>query len=127
MDIKELDDERTIPSLVALLDEQDVVLRRAAAQTLGVIGVDTIPAILDQLKRDDLSVTKRATCIKTLSAVAMNYPETRPNFSSDAFEALNTALLEGDHVSRLSASICLGLLASDSADLETGVSPPKGQ
>eukprot|EP00188_Purpureofilum_apyrenoidigerum_P003932 Plantae.Rhodophyta-Purpureofilum_apyrenoidigerum.ctg42650.p1 GENE.Plantae.Rhodophyta-Purpureofilum_apyrenoidigerum.ctg42650~~Plantae.Rhodophyta-Purpureofilum_apyrenoidigerum.ctg42650.p1 ORF type:complete len:283 (-),score=53.19 Plantae.Rhodophyta-Purpureofilum_apyrenoidigerum.ctg42650:93-815(-) len=118
LEIAELNDPNTIPRLTALLGEEDVVLRRSAAQTLGFIGVDVVPPIAKMLL-DDITSVQRATCIKTLSAVAMNFPETRSTFPEEVFEPLDKALNHGDHVSRLSASICLGLLASNATNPDT--------
>mmetsp|Transcript_11845 Transcript_11845/g.36108 ORF Transcript_11845/g.36108 Transcript_11845/m.36108 type:complete len:272 (+) Transcript_11845:125-940(+) len=118
LEIAELQDPNTIPRLTALLGEEDVVLRRSAAQTLGFIGVEVVPPIAEMLE-GDISTVQRATCIKTLSAVAMNFPETRSSFPEQVFGPLEQALNRGDHVSRLSASICLGLLASNATNPET--------
>ena len=48
-EIAESRDENTIPRLMSLLGEEDVIYRRAAVKTLGVIGFDALPPLVDSL------------------------------------------------------------------------------
>ena len=74
VDILDNRDETTVPRLMAALDAEDTVYRRAAVKTLGAVGADAVPAIVEALASSD-NVTVRGSCAKALAQVALNYPD----------------------------------------------------
>ena len=52
-EIAEARDENTIPRLMSILYQEDVTYRRAAVKTLGVIGADVVPSVVDSLLNSD--------------------------------------------------------------------------
>ncbi|MBC6419870.1 MAG: HEAT repeat domain-containing protein [Prochloron sp. SP5CPC1] len=97
--------EETIPQLMAILDSEDVVYRRAAVQTLGWIGLDSVPSLVEQLINSE-NETVRASCAKALAAIALNFPE--DSFPPSALKALKVALTDENPVVKISAVGALG-------------------
>ena len=62
-----------------------VVYCRAAVQTLGLIGADAMPPLLEQLTTNE-NETIRTSCAKALAAIALNFPE--EPFATEALEGL---------------------------------------
>ena len=73
-ELAETRDETTIPRLMGILDEEDVVYRRSAVQVLGIIGADALPSLVDSLLNSE-NATVQASCAKALTAIAVNYPD----------------------------------------------------
>lgn len=112
--ISELASSEETERLVGLLEIEDTSHRRAAVQTLGMIGLQCVPRVMDELANSDNS-TVRASCAKALAAVALFYPEHRAEFPDAAMDGLERALqVDKDPVTRLSVVGCLGTLGSDS-------------
>lgn len=112
--ISELASSEEIERLIELLEIEDTSHRRAAVQTLGMIGLQCVPRVMDVLASSDNS-TVRASCAKALAAVALFYPEHRAEFPGVAMDGLERALqVDKDPVTRLSVVGCLGALGSDS-------------
>ena len=74
LEIAESRDENTIPRLMSILDEEDTTYRRAAVKTLGVIGADVVPSVVEALLHSD-NVTVRGSAAKALAQIAVNYPD----------------------------------------------------
>jgi bilin biosynthesis protein len=102
-------DETTIPRLMAALDDEDVVYRRAAVKALGAVGMDTIPALVDGMLNSD-NVTVRGSCAKALAQVALNYPE--DPFPTEGLQGLKTALTDLNPVVHIAAAMALGEIGS---------------
>ncbi len=109
--------EETIPQLMAILADEDVVYRRAAVQTLGVIGLDAVPALSAQLKESE-NATVRASCAKALAAIALSFPESE--FPAEALTALQTALSDSDPVVNLASIGALGTVGKPALDILLG-------
>ena len=60
-DILDNRDETIISRLMDALDADDTVYSRAAVKTLGAVGADAVPAIVEALKNSD-NVTVRGSC-----------------------------------------------------------------
>ncbi|NER33398.1 MAG: HEAT repeat domain-containing protein [Oscillatoria sp. SIO1A7] len=101
--------EETIPQLMAILSAADVVYRRAAVQTLGVIGLDAVPSLAEQLVNSE-NDTVRASCAKALAAIALKYKE--ETFPAIALEALEKALRDTYPVVQISAVGALSTVGS---------------
>ena len=106
--------EETIPRLMAILSDEDVVYRRAAVQALGVIGLDAVPALVEQLKRNE-NETVRASCAKGLAAIALNFPE--ESFPTLALQGLQIALCDPNPVVKISAVGALGTVGSPALEI----------
>ncbi|NEO73153.1 HEAT repeat domain-containing protein [Moorena sp. SIO3H5] len=99
--------ENTIPELMAILDNEDVVYRRAAVQTLGVIGLDSVPILAETLTTSENN-TVRASCAKALAAIALNYSE--ETFPTVGLQSLQKALKDPDPVVKISTVGALGTI-----------------
>lgn len=102
----------TIDRLIALLPLEDVAHRRAAVQSLGMIGMDAVPALAEQLSTST-DATVRASAVKGLAAVALYFPACRATFPDRAMDAMEAAL-DGspDPVTKLATVGALGTLGS---------------
>jgi bilin biosynthesis protein len=61
--------EETISQLITILDSEDVTYRRTVTQTLGLIGVDALPFLVQELDNND-NFLVRASCVQALGAIA---------------------------------------------------------
>ncbi|MGB5914980.1 MAG: HEAT repeat domain-containing protein [Phormidesmis sp.] len=98
-------DENTIPTLMTALGEADVVYRRACVKTLGAIGMDSVPAVVDQMltAEDD---TVRASCTKAMAQIAVYHPD--EPFSVEGLEGLKKAMADPYPVVQIAAVMSLG-------------------
>ncbi len=112
-EIAQARDENTIPRLMSLLGEEDVTYRRAAVKTLGVIGYDTIPSIIETLKTSDDAVVK-ASCGKALAQVAVNYP--KQEFPAEAMAQLRASMDDPNPVVHIVAVMALGTMGTQALD-----------
>lgn len=106
-ELAETCDATTIPRLISVLDEEDTTYRRAAVKTLGAIGVDAVPSLVDPLLNSD-NVTVRGSCAKALAQVAVNYPDVP--FPLEGIEALKTALHDLNPVVHIASAMALGTI-----------------
>jgi bilin biosynthesis protein len=104
-ELAETRDENTIPRLMNILGESDVTYRRAAVQTLGVIGADAVPLLVESLLNSD-NVIIRSSCAKALAYMAVNYPELP--FPTEGIEGLKTALNDPNPIVHLASVMALG-------------------
>ncbi|MBW4658814.1 MAG: HEAT repeat domain-containing protein [Drouetiella hepatica Uher 2000/2452] len=104
-ELAENPDETTIPRLMSILDEDDTTYRRAAVKTLGAIGFDAIPPLVEALLKSK-NVTVRGSAAKALAQVAINHPETP--FPEEAVQGLKTALNDANPVVHIAAVMALG-------------------
>ncbi|MEO0352924.1 MAG: HEAT repeat domain-containing protein [Cyanobacteria bacterium P01_A01_bin.15] len=105
VEIMEHRDDTTIPRLMSALDADDTVYRRAAVKTLGAVGADAVPAIVEALGNSD-NVTVRGSCAKALAQVALNYPD-RP-FPELGLQGLKQSLNDPNPVVNIASAMALG-------------------
>lgn len=98
-------DETTIPRLMGILGDEDVVYRRAAVKTLGAIGADVAPLVVESLLNSD-NVTIRGSCAKALAQVAVNYRE--DPFPVEGLEGLKKSLHDPNPVVHIASVMALG-------------------
>ena len=98
-------DETTIPRLMANLGEEDVVYRRASVKTLGVVGADAVPPLVEALLNSD-SPTVRSSCAKALAQMAVNYPEIA--YPEEGLQGLKAALEDANPVVYIASAMALG-------------------
>ncbi len=127
-DIADARDETTIPRLMSILDETDVTYRRAAVKTLGAIGPDVVPAVIDGLLNSE-NVTVRGSCAKALAQVAVNHPD-QP-FPEAGLKALRQAIDDTNPVVHIASAMALGEMGSQAFEilaeaLETTDNPAAG-
>jgi bilin biosynthesis protein len=115
LEIAEVRDESTIPRLMNNLGEEDVEYRRACVKTLGVIGVDAVPPIVEGLLNTNNSSTVRASCAKALAQIAVNYPEIA--FPTEGIEALKAGMEDHDPVVNLTSVMTLGAIGAPVIDI----------
>ena len=113
LEIAESRDENTIPRLMSLLGEEDVTYRRAAVKTLGVIGFDTVPPLIDTLATSD-NVVVKASCGKALAQVAVNYPG--GEFPPEAMSGLRQSMDDSNPVVHIVAVMALGTMGVQALD-----------
>lgn len=114
LELAETRTEETIPRLMSVLDEEDVVFRRAAVKALGVIGVDAVPPLVESLLNSD-NVTVRGSCAKALAQIAVNYPE--ETFPDLGLQGLKTAIDDANPVVHIAAIMALGEIGSPAFDI----------
>jgi bilin biosynthesis protein len=114
IELAETRDETTIPRLIGLMGEEDVVYRRAAVKALGMIGADTVPPLVNDLLHSD-DVTVRGSCAKALAQIALNYPN--EPFPPEGVQGLKTALNDDNPVVHIAAVMALGEIGSPVLDI----------
>jgi bilin biosynthesis protein len=114
LEIADTRDENTIPRLINILDEEDVVFRRAAVQALGVIGTDSVVPLIDLLLNND-NATIRASCAKVMAQIAVNHPEAI--FPSEGIEALKQAVNDLNPVVNIASVMALGEIGEPAFDV----------
>jgi len=114
LEIAEDPNQNTILRLMGVLGEEDVVYRRAAVKTLGVIGVDAVPPLVDSLLNSN-NVTIRGSCAKALAQIAVNYPEVP--FPTEGLQGLQTAMNDPNPVVHIASVMALGEVGSPAFDI----------
>jgi bilin biosynthesis protein len=114
VEIAETQDRDTIPNLMGVLGDDDVVYRRAAVKALGVIGADTVPPLVEALLHSD-NVTVRGSAAKALAQVALNYPE--DPFPAEGMRGLKAALDDQNPVVHIAAVMALGEIGDAALDI----------
>jgi bilin biosynthesis protein len=114
VEIAETLDQETIPNLMGVLGDDDVVYRRAAVKALGVIGADTVPPLVEALLNSD-NVTVRGSAAKALAQVALNYPE--DPFPAEGMRGLKAALDDQNPVVHIAAVMALGEIGDSALDI----------
>jgi bilin biosynthesis protein len=109
LEIAESRDESTIPKLMAVLDEEDVVYRRAAVKLLGYIGADAVPSLVEALLNSE-NITVKGSCAKALAQVALNYPE--DEFPAQGLAGLGQSLRDPNPVVNIASAMALGEIGS---------------
>lgn len=113
IEIAEQRDDETIPRLMANLENEDMVYRRASVKALGVIGFDTIPYLVESLSSNE-DATVRASCAKALAQVAVNYPE--DTFPQEGIEGLRKGVEDDNPVVHISSVMALGAIGNPALD-----------
>ncbi len=113
-EIVEQRDETTIPRLMANLEDEDMTYRRASVKTLGLIGFDSVPYLVEALINNDNS-TIRASCAKALAQVAVNYPD--DPFPQEGLEGLKTGMSDDNAVVHISSVMALGAIGVPALDI----------
>lgn len=98
-------DETTIPRLMAALDDEDTTYRRAAVKTLGAVGSDAIPVLVEALLNSE-NVTVRGSAAKALAQVAINYPQ--EPFPQIGLDGLRQSLDDANPVVYIASAMALG-------------------
>lgn len=114
VDIIDNRDETTIPRLMSALDAEDTVYRRAAVKTLGAVGVDAVPAIVEALANSE-NVTVRGSCAKALAQVALNYPD--EPFPELGLQGLKQSLNDPNPVVHIASAMALGEIGNAALDI----------
>ena len=113
-EIAESRDENTIPRLMKILDEEDTTYRRAAVKTLGVIGLDAVPLVVESLLHSD-NVTVRGSAAKALAQIAVNYPDLP--FPEAGLQGLKAAINDPNPVVHIASVMALGQMGSAAYDI----------
>ena len=114
LELVETRDETTIPRLISILDEDDTTYRRAAVKTLGAIGMDTVPFLIEILARSE-NVTVRGSAVKALAQVIVNYSDVP--FPAEGLECLKTSMSDENPVVNIAAVMALGELGTPAFEI----------
>ncbi len=114
LDLAEVRDENTIPRLMNLLDEADVSYRRSAVVTLGVIGVDAVPSLVETLLNSQ-NTTVRGSCAKALAQISLNHPDLP--FPEIGLQGLKQSLNDSDPVVHIASAMALGQIGAPAIDI----------
>jgi bilin biosynthesis protein len=106
-------DETTLPRLMAALGEEDVVYRRASVKTLGLIGMEAIPAVIEQMLHHE-NDTVRASCTKAMAQIAVSHPD--EPFPPEGIEALRQAMADPYPVVQIASVMSLGEIGTPAMD-----------
>ena len=112
-EIVESRDDKTIPTLMAALGEEDVVYRRACVKALGAIGMDSVPAVVEQMLNSD-NDTVRASCTKAMAQIAVYHPDTP--FPQAGLDGLKQAMNDPYPVVQIAAVMSLGEIGVPAVD-----------
>ena len=117
-EIVENRDENTIPILMAALGEEDVVYRRACVKTLGAVGMDSVPAVVEQMLTSE-NDTVRASCTKAMAQIAVFHPD--EPFPQAGLDGLRKAMEDPYPVVQIAAVMSMGEIGVPAVDalLET--------
>jgi bilin biosynthesis protein len=107
-------DENTITRLIGILDEEDVVYRRAAVKLLGLLEMDVVSPLVDALLHSE-NVTVRGSAAKALAQVAINYPD--EPFPEVGLQGLKTAINDPNPVVHIASVMALGQMGSPAFDI----------
>ncbi len=107
--IVETRDEQTIDRLMSALDDADTNYRRTAVKALGMVGVDTVPVLVEALLHSD-NVTVRGSAAKALAQVAINYPENP--FPELGMQGLAQSLNDANPVVYIASTMALGQIGA---------------
>ena len=113
-EIAENQDENTIPRLMNILNQENVVYRRAAVKTLGIIGKEVVEPVVDSLLNSD-NPTVRSSCAKVLAQIVVNHPNVP--MPDEGIEGLKQALSDPNPVVNIPAVMTLGEIGSPVFDL----------
>ncbi len=114
VEIAENRDETTIPRLMSILDQEDVLYRRSAVKTLGVIGAEVVPPVVDSLLNSD-NPTVRSSCAKALAQIVVNHPDLP--MPEAGIQGLKQALNDSNPVVNIPAVMTLAEIGSPVFDL----------
>lgn len=98
-------DEQTIPTLMAALGEEDVVYRRACVKTLGAVGMESVPALVEQMLTSE-NDTVRASCTKAMAQIAVFHPD--EPFPPEGLDGLRKAMEDPYPVVQIAAVMSMG-------------------
>jgi bilin biosynthesis protein len=114
LEIAEQRDETTIPRLMANLEDEDLVYRRASVKALGLIGIDSVPYLVESLLSNE-DATVRASCAKALAQVAVNHADL--TFPQAGIEGLRQGVEDENPVVHLSSVMALGAIGEPALDV----------
>ncbi len=100
--------DAVIKRLIEYLVLEDVHERRAAVQTLGMIGQKVLKPLTDLLLTTEDRLV-RSSCSKAIGAVALKNPELLPDFPQGALDGMKKAILDiPDPVTKIATIASLG-------------------
>ncbi len=113
-EIAEQRDENTIPQLMANLENEDMVYRRASVKTLGAIGHDSVPSLIKTLVTSD-DATVKASCAKALAQVAVMHAD--KDFPQEGIEGLRQGVKDDNPVVHISSVMALGAIGNPALEV----------
>ena len=112
-EIVETRDENTIPKLMSALGEEDTVYRRAAVKTLGEIGMESVPMVVEQMLNSE-NDTVRASCTKAMAQIAVRHPD--KTFPQAGIDGLRKAMDDPYPVVQIASVMSLGEIGTPALD-----------
>jgi len=114
LELVKVRDENTIPRLMSILDQENVLYRRAAVKALGAIGAEVVPFVVESLLNSD-NATVRSSCAKALAQVVANHPEVL--MPEEGIQGLKQALNDPNPIVNIPAAMTLGEIGSPVFDI----------
>uniref|UniRef100_A0A7S0VR57 Uncharacterized protein n=1 Tax=Hemiselmis tepida TaxID=464990 RepID=A0A7S0VR57_9CRYP len=104
-------EDEVIERLFGMLTLKEVLHRRAAVQTLGMIGEKILPKTQDLMLTTDC-MTTRASCSKVMGAVALRNPSNLKDYPQEALDGMRKAMTEiPDPVTKVASMSALAQIA----------------
>ena len=104
--------EQSIPRLLALIENSDPVIYRAAVKALGLFGLEALTPLC-QKYRSSTNSTVRACCIKAFVQVSAKHPDQA--LTNEAMQVLEEGLSDVDPVVSQSAVMAIAQVGKQSA------------
>jgi bilin biosynthesis protein len=114
LEIAEFPTVQTIPRLMSLLGEEDVIYRRAAVKTIGLIGFEAIPSLVNFLLNSE-NVVIKASAGKALAQIAVNYKDVP--FPEVGINGLKATINDPNPVVHIVSIMALGVIGTQALDI----------
>jgi bilin biosynthesis protein len=107
-------DAEVINRLMSILDDEDTNYRRAAVKTIGEIGHETIPLLVEAMLHSE-NVTVRGSAAKAIAQVVICHPD--EPLSAEGVAGLKAALQDANPVVNIAAVMAMGEIGEPVLDL----------
>lgn len=104
--------EQSMPRLIALIENSDPIIYRAAVKALGLFGLDALAPLCLKYRSSE-NATVRACCIKAFVQVSAKHPD--QEFTDEAMQVLEDGLLDNDPVVSQSAVMAIAQVGKQNA------------
>ena len=108
----------TIPVLIGILSDENPAYRYGATQALGVIGLEAIPSLAEQLTTSE-NHQVRACCVQAFSEISRFFSKDYPGetYPQVAIDALQKALNDPNSGIKVSAASALGMIGKPALEV----------
>ncbi|HBC40621.1 MAG TPA: phycocyanin operon protein Z [Pseudanabaena sp.] len=107
-------DAEVITRLMSILDDEDTNYRRAAVKTLGEIGHETVPPLIEAMLHSE-NVTVRGSAAKAIAQVVICHPD--EPLSTEGVAGLKAALQDANPIVNIAAVMAMGEIGEPVLDI----------